>query len=353
MSANIPIGKLSFTVFGYGYNSDRADSGSGMKESIPLPFGASYAEFDPTGQFCWIKRDSSGSGLYKYDTRNWELVDQGEIPTNLQYLYKPKNSENGYAIAFPFTVSSGDAYLFDLTTNEIINSGAASTLISGKYDCIDAGNGIYRFCPQSGSSEIINIQSLDTDDFSVSKTADISQRAGVGFIDTDSIYAYYPREWFYQLGYVASYNVSGGQDWYQQATEDDRGFNNVSLHGFTRDGKIYVPTNVNGTWKIGEYDGMSQVNFLAPNYVRTFGNFGNEKIEIGQNGYFAVYSGDRNLVAFPVTDKGLYISDFNDVYEIIDYADAYYYPLAITDGMVLCAKAPKPSGALSLEVFEF
>lgn len=351
MSANIPIGKLSFTVFGSGYNSDRADSGSGMKQSIPLAFAASYAEFDPTGEYCWIKKDNNGAGLYKYRTRDWTIVDQGLVPTNLGYLYRPSNTEDGYGIAYPNTISSEDAYLFDLTTNEIISSASVSTIIQGLLDCIDVGSGIYRFCIKSNNRGIISIYSVDTSDFTVTKSSDIGNRAGVGFIDDDSMYAYYKPEWFYQQAYVGSYNTAGGQDWGQQAPEGDNQFSNVSMHGFTdANGHIYVPTLVNGVWKIGEYDGTSQVNFITPNYIRAFGNLGETKPTILP---YVAYSCDRSLVAFMVQDVGLYLSDFDDVYLISDFESAEYRPLAVSENMIICVKGPKPSGSPSLEVFEF
>lgn len=347
MSANIPIGKLSFTVFGYGYNSDRADSGSGMKESIPLNFSADYAEFDATGQYCWIMKNSGG--LTKYETKDWTIVDQGEVSHGLNWINKPKNVLNGYAIA----KDNNSSCIFDLTTNEIIATGSALDMWGSRYDCIETESGLYRFVPQSSNRGTINIFTLDPSNMSLSKSPDRGNRAGVGFIDDDSAYVYYPPEWFYQAAYVESYNVSGGYDWGQQASDDDKMFSNVSMHGLVKDSYIYVPTNVNGTWKLAEYDGLSQVNFITPNYIRAFGNLGNEKVNIYAEYAYPVYSSERNTAAFVVDGKGLYITDFSDVYSIIDFDTATYRPLAVSDSMVICIKQPKPSGALSLEVFEF
>lgn len=348
MSANIPIGKLSFTVFGSGYNSDRADSGAGVKEGIPLNFYARYAEFDATGQYCWI----INGGLHKYETENWTRVEQGDVPSNFSILNSPKNNEYGYGIAFP--PSSGTAYLFDLTTNEIINTGSRPDLWGSQYDCIDVGDGIYRFCIQSNNRAQLYLYSFDTEDFSLSLSPVTYPRAGVGFIDDNSAYVYYAPEWFYQAAYVASYNISGGEDWGQQAADDDKLFSNISMHGFTdANGHIYVPTLVNGRWKIGEYDGTSRVNFITPNYIRAFGDLGNNKPTIGQDNMFPVYSRDRSIVAFAVQDTGMYVSDFSDVYMLMNFENYKYVPIAVSDNKVLCQKRPLGSGSITLEVFEF
>ena len=349
MSANIPIGKLSFTVFGSGYNSDRADSGAGEKESTVLNISATMAEFDKTGAYCWIV---TNSGLFKYETTNWTTVDQGDVPRACNWITKPKNNANGYGLAL--LPSNNSFYLFDLTTNEVINSGGGYSIV-GAVDCIDIGDNKYRFCSLrknygQGSNYFYTV---DLSDLSVTPSGVFSPRAFVGFLDEDDVYAFYSPTWFYQYKSIFSFNISGATNWAQVASDaGSAGFASVCMEGATKDGKIYVPTLVNGVWTMGEYNGMSQVNFNSPNPIRTFGRLRDDVAYSLIVDGVTIYSGSRSSAVMRF-DNEIYFTDFDDVYFITKYTEEFIKPLAMTDNMILCIKSPQSTGGIIMEVFEF
>lgn len=330
MSANIPIGKLKFSVFGRGYDDVRGNSGTGASAPDTLNFYPAQAAFDSTGQYCWIL--ISNGGLHKFSTTTWQMVDQGEVPTNALGFYHPSNVDNNIG----FSYYGGVAYVFNLTTNEIISTGEISGFAynGSLMDCILIDDDKLRLASNGQTRATNGIFTIDLNDFSWSVTTHYNSGFS-GFIDNDSVYAYYEPEWFYQTGRIFSANASGGEDWSRGASQaGGSAFDKITLQGATAKGYVYIPSYVNGKWTLGKYSGLSGFDYETPSPIKTFGEFPSKPTmysTTNRGTWYATYTNGRTKACFGST-YGLYVTDFNDMWLI---AEGNYQPLAICDGMIL------------------
>lgn len=320
MSASIGVGKLKFTVFGTGYDDERGDSGTGLRDGGTLSFQSTYAVIDETGAYCWIVKYGT-TELVKYDMLTWEEVDKGDLPDTCAYLNHPKNVPNNYGIVYK---AEDGIYIFDLTTNEIISQGTIAFVPSGNEDCILVDDEI-RFATLAQGRARNWIRTLSIDDLS-STEVDLTDTAFVGFTDDSHVYCFYPKEWFYQSHKLYLIDRAGNTVW----TITQSTFDNIYMAGLTRDGKIYLPCLIDGVWVMGEFPQTPAPDVNTPAPVRTFGEFETGPSMIIQQSLCVTYSSDRRMAAFSTDGGGLYITDFEDVY-LIDENGTDCVPLAIND----------------------
>ena len=310
MSATIGIGKLKFSVFGKGYDDDRGNSGTGIKEGAILNYRASMAEIDATGRYIWLAGDFVPNGMQKIDTYTWTAVSTGNVPL-LKYINHPKNVANNLGLVVDMYGGSRTGYLIDLTTNEILNSGEMDYLSYASEDCILIDDTIYLATITQGRGGNI-IKTLNIDDFSMTATDTIG-RAFVGFTDNTHIYCYYPKEWFYQDNNETMITTSGSWIW-----DIQRGyFDNICPRGFTRNGKFYLPSHIGDKWVLGEYPQTPAPDLDTPTPSRYFGDFGGYP-ESMNNGLQIKHSTLRDIGLMCTTSLGAFITDFDDVYKISD-----------------------------------
>lgn len=327
MSANIAIGKLKFTVFGKGYDDERGNSGSGVKEGEVLNYGSRYAEIDATGRYIWVAGDF---GIRKIDTFTWEEVSMGDIPNWMHYINHPKNVSNNYGFVSEISGYGADmtGYIFDLTTNEIISSGDLTYRSGGGQDDCILVDDVLIFASLTQGRASNYVTTLAIDDFTMTRTEGIG-RSFVGFTDNSHIYGYYPKEWFYQDSNISLITTSGVWVWDVQRSN----FNNVAVGGLTRNGKIYVPSSIDGNWVLGEYPQTPAPDFDTPTPSRYFGVFNGYPNTV-YNGVINVkYSTLRDIALICTSDTGIYMTDFEDVYRISDTNTTS--ALAINDEMAV------------------
>lgn len=328
MSANIPIGKLKFTVFGKGYDDDRGNSGAGTKESAVLNYRALSAEIDATGRYIWVVGDYVPNGMQKIDTYTWTAVSTGDIP-HYKNINHPKNVANNIGIVQNNESDSHTIYLFDLTTNEMINSGEMSYYAYVSHeDCILVDDTIYLATLTQGRAGNI-VRTLNIDDLSMTTTGTIG-RSFVGFTDNTHIFGYYPKEWFYQDSNISLLTTSGGWVWDVQQSS----FPNIATGGLTRNGKIYLPSLINNKWVLGEYPQTPSPDVNTPSPSRYFGDFGGYPNTLNYTeGLTIRYNTTRDIALICTTDVGAFITDFQDLYKISDLGGMR--ALAVNDEMAV------------------
>lgn len=341
MSAIIEVGKLKFSVFGKGYNDDRGNSGSGIKEGEVLNYVSRYAEIDATGRYLWLSGDF---GIKKIDTFTWTEVSTGDVPNWMHYLNHPKNISNNYGFVCDSSSSQETVgYIFDLTTNEIISSGEMTYRpASGALeDCILVDDTlVFATLVQGRASNYI--KTLAIDDFAMTQSSGVG-RSFVGFTDDTHIFCYYPKEWFYQDNNISLVTTSGSWVWDIQRNY----FNYIAQQGFTRNGKIYLPSNVNGTWVLGEYPQTPAPDVDTPSPSKLCGRFDGFPNAVFEGGLNIKYSTTRDIGLICTSDVGIYVTDFDDVYKISN-ANAYK-ALAVNDEMAIVCNG----GARKTEVLMF
>lgn len=334
MSAFIDVNKLNFTVFGRGYDDDRGNSGEGYLEPDSTGIDVVLAEFDETGQFCWINDGGwHGNVVHKYETENWTSVEQGSVPY-LEFITHPHNVENniGY-VGYGNTVC-----LFDMTTNEIIKTGSVSNLWHGGRitDCtLDEDNNLLHYVRLYRNREnTTNIYTLDIDNLSGSNIGDIYDRSNNGFIDIDSAFVKYPPEWFNQWWWASALNVNGSTEWGITATDDStHAFTNVGYNcwGLCGRGKIYLPSYIGDEWVMGEYSGASTPDLITPTPIKTYGHF-DSKPAISEA---ICYSNGKKKGAFSC-GEGTFVCDMENGSLAKITADVETVR-AMTDNMLICA----------------
>ena len=340
MSATIDVGKLKFTIFGKGYDDDRGNSGTGVKEGAVLNYAASMAEIDATGRYIWLVGDFVTNEMQKVDTYTWTAVSTGDVP-HYKYINHPKNVANNYGLVIDQYGGSNMGCLFDLTTNEIFNSGEINPNYQvGDEDCILVDDKI-KLATLAQGRTTNRIRTLDIDTFDMSVTAEFG-RALVGFTDNTHVFGYYPKEWFYQDSNISMLTTSGGWVWDIQQSS----FDNIVVNGFTRDGKIYLPSHINGKWVLGEYPQTPAPDVNTPSPTRYFGDFGGYPNAL-YSGIQIVYNTDRSIALMCTSNIGAFITDFQDIYKISNTNELM--ALAVNDEMAVVAS----NSARTTEVIMF
>ena len=328
--ATINTKKLKFTVYGRGYDDERGNSGDGVKDPTILNFLSAFAEFDITGRYCWVsQRDGY---IKKYNTATWL---EEEIPEELSFCYyinQPKNSDDNIAFTIPFTGTEG--YLIDLTTGEILDTITVSSNFSRvSQDCVKVDDSTWRFCTLGQDRAANEVYTLDLENLSMSIT-DVHGTGICGWIDSDTMYSRYVPEWFSDYKSVSGINASGTTEWWARANRaGSSGYSNIDgqMRGIPTNGKIYVPSYVNGVWALGEYNGSVAPDFNTPSPARVFGEFPSRPTILPQD-FFIAFTTDKSFAVFD-TDVGLYYTDFQELNKLDNTAG--YKPLATTHDMVI------------------
>lgn len=325
MSANIAIGKMKFSVFGHGYDDTRADSGEGaIEEKTEIPFGAKTACIDSTGQFAWL---ANQGGVKKYDLTDLSEVTQNILTDGIETgIYHPTNASNNYGIAF----QDNKVFVFDLTSDTIVISGAVSYQLNAPCDCLIDGNTVYLCTLGQGRT---NNKTYTLDITTLAMTENSFNDLGVcGFANKNLLMAYYVPEWFYMYKRNYAIDRAGNTVWYVQAlTAGGSGFPNCNQVGFASKGRMYRPSFVYGAWRMGEYSSDGG-DFETPKPIKTFGRFPSQPTLYTNNYPYAVaHNIGHTKVAF-ATDIGVYKSDYTDL-NLMD--TDINYPVALDDNTLL------------------
>ena len=331
MSANIT--SMKFSVFGRGYDDTRADSGDGAVIDVnKYAMGAAYAVFDNTNQYLWIGCFGNGhaKGLLKYDVETFE-EEAHTIPTTaneIDGLFHATNIDNNLALV----TQGSNWWVFDLTDETIVASGSDSTLanyitwVGTPFDCTLNGT-VFQITNVTDGQYYIYSITLDYSDGTVTYTQIGTNRTSGTFVSKDTIYMAYPTTWFYQNRVIEGVSPDGTQVWWRQAPEGGSlGFANVSLNGIGCKGRLYVPTYIYSSWRMGEYNGTRTPDFDTPKPARFFGKF-----ESKPNIKSFVRSNDQKRIAFS-TDIGMFCSNFEDLERITETNEKV---LAINDSYIV------------------
>lgn len=340
MSATIPIGKLKFTVFGKGYDDERGNSGPGTKETTILDWSTSYAEFDITGKYCWAVMN--GNRLVKYETETWTEVDKGSVDGI--WVGRPKNVVSNLGVSL-----LGDGYhvmFFDMTTNEIIKTVEISSYVTGAKYIVILDDNTVRLAMYNWGNANPHVYSINVDTETFNDVY-FGNRTCAGFIDNNSVFCAYIRQWFYQRSTIHAYNViSGAEEWMSQEAEAGSFTANVVGFGIA-DGNIYLPiASWNGKGVIGVFDGSSAPDISTPTPIRVIGDVYEGFTIDGAGG--VLFTTENEDACFRAGDGNIYMTDFNSIYKVVNSNGISYEPIAISDNMLLCRK-----GVREMEVFEF
>lgn len=342
MSAIIREGKMSFSVFGRGYEDTRVSSGEGIEsEEDRYAILTSGAVLDSTGQYLWIAKDgdSSNRKLVKYDLETFTDVGQTIITANDSYmLCHPTNVANNYGVAIS---GAYDWYVFDLTDDTIICSGNTPNVgIFGHtcLDCILKDDKIYILGLVNGRANINEIV-IDITNQTANKSIIISGRSSVCYTDDSHIFTNYPPQWYYQYKSIYLSDLVGNTVWSQQASDSGgNGYAHVELCGVGGNGKLYLPTEIYGAWRMGEYDTASVPDLTTPKPKRFFGKFKSrpslEMLMYPQRGI--AYNDGRTRCAFS-TNIGTYVTDFEEVELLTEEEGIIVY--CMNDTHVVCTNA--------------
>ena len=332
MSATIKEGKMSFSVFGRGYDDTRVSSGEGVEGEVDkYNLGIAYATFNDDGDKIWLACNGNGhtAGLLKYDVETF-TEESHTIPTsaNVCCLFHAPNVANNLGLV----IQGSDWWVFDLTTEAITASGTDANLpnyvdwTSGQFDCVLDGT-IIKLSRIAKTKSYLWTVSLDYSDGTISYASIGSDRCSGAFVNTNLVYMNYPPQWFYQNKSIEGKTVGGTTVWNHIASlSGNDGFADISMNGFGRKGRLYVPTQYYSAWRMGEYNGTRTPDFETPKPISLFGKF-ESMPTITQ---FA-HSDEQKRVAF-TTDLGVFVSDYEDIELLSEDTEKV---LAINDNYVV------------------
>lgn len=314
---SIPTSKSSFVIYGHGFDSTRADSGNGSKIPQRHWIPAWYSAIDQTGQYAWFS--DNGSRMQKIKIKGWEQQSTS-LPTGA--IMHPSNVPNNYGVLFAWL---GDTYVFDLTTNEIITRISHQNALSNIFDCILVNDKIYVTHLIGGRTNVY-VHTIDITNGTHTTAVIDNNKSVCGFVDDNTLYAFYPIEWFSDWFRWNGYGLDGALQWTGSAQE----LPNVKMSGaLCGNGKITLPTLVNGVWRMGTFDGNSAPDFQTPSPIKTFGKFDTAS---GLAFNYA-YNQGRTKALFETSD-GTYLTDFNSITKLYD---TVMHPLALDDKTIIVA----------------
>ena len=311
MSANIT--SMKFSVFGRGYDDTRVSSGEGVIEEVDkYNIGIAYAAFDVTEQYVWLACIGNGhtAGLLKYDITSFTEVAH-TVPTsaNACCLFHPTNEVNNLGLV----IQGSDWWVFDLTDDSITAYGSDANLpnyvtwTTGQFDCVIDGT-VIKLSRIAQTRSTLWTVTLDYSDGTITYTQVGTDRCSGAFVNKDIVYMNYPPQWFYQNKSIEGKTVAGTTLWNDVATlSGSAGFADISMNGFGRKGRLFVPTMFHASWRMGEFNGTRTPDFETPKPIRVFGKFDS----VPSLTYFA-HSNEQKRVAF-TTDLGVFVSDYEDI----------------------------------------
>lgn len=323
MSATINYSK--YVIFGSGFDATRNNSGEGEKEPDIRPFkNATTGAIDETGQFVWLSDEYNY--INKISIKDWTIESHN---VHVGSIYHPCNVANNIGLS----IHQDQTTVFNLTTGEVIKT-LSGLYLNGIADCILIDDVIYLVKIMNGRSTV-KVYKVDLENDTATEYSSTSQRTSCGFVDNDTIYMVYPAPWFSDYSVIYGYGLGGGTQWSRTASSSGSGgFANVALHALCGNGHIYAFSNVNGGWRLGEYDGNSAPNFDIPRPTRTFGEFvskPNLEWQTNKNNY--VYNQGKTKSAF-ATDIGTFYTDFSKVVKLTN-SPSLLKPLAMDDHVVV------------------
>lgn len=335
MSALIKEGKMSFSVFGRGYDDVRADSGEGAIEDYNrYGMGISNGCFDVTGQYLWLACYGNGhtAGLLKFDMDDDFNELSHTVPTSANdlLLFHGSNVANNYGLA----IQGSDWYVFDLTDDTVIASGSDAILnniswATNPFDCVLDGT-TFRICTYRTQNSSPTVYSLDYSDGTVTSLQIGANRCGGVFLTESLIYEFYTPQWFYQNYYIESTTPSGSAVWGYQALQGGISPYPVNLNGFGKKGNLYIPSNVYASWRLCEYPAKGTPKiFETPKPKNLIGKFPSQPT-INR---FA-FTHEKERVAF-TTNIGVFVSDFEEMERISESNEIVY---AVSDNYVVVDK---------------
>lgn len=320
MSATINSNKLKFSVFGRGFEDNRNDSGSGVKEIFrDLGKGVQNVIVDNTETYFWIAQTTGNLPLEYVGKRRVDdlsVVSQSSVPsTGATLLFHPSNVSNNYGVAI--IISSMDFYVFDMTDDSLITSGTSSvpSFLNSQSDCILVGQKIYIVSRSYDRGDNQRVLCIDLDAGTLTQTGTFND-GSCGFVDDDTIYGFFPTPWFSDHRRNFGVGVTGSLQWQIIASGTGQaGFPHTWQEGLTGNGFLWIPVELYGGWRFGKFKGDGTADFETPKPLETFGKFANAPQIKKYN--MPCYTDGRENVAFMVTD-GLFVSDFKDVTFITD-----------------------------------
>jgi len=339
MSATINSGKLKFSVFGNGFESTRNDSGDGAEtyEKPLYNYAGGTACIDSTNSYIWLTQNSGATPLaYLTKTRisDLELIEITNIPTDKNtYLYHPSNVVNNYGIAIQNLDYNYEAYVFDLTTNEIyyhfaISSSAIS--LTSSADCIMVNDDFYFVDRGVGSPKIYKLD-VSNETFSQIGSQQFSNGTICGFVDNNTLYGFSNAVWFSDYARKYGFDLSGDIQWEVMNTDAGVDFARCPDRGMCGNGYVWLASYVNGAWHWGAYDGNNGGDFFTPSPIKMVGNFGNTDPRYSD--YHFYYTDGRNKCAYGSSALGMVLVDFNADVKIITHE--YWKPLAISNRYIV------------------
>lgn len=324
---SLTIENEKFTIFGSGYEQTRNDSGEGMPEpDIHLLNGINYGAIDETGEFVWL---SDGGNIYKFRIRPWENVGHS---IGSGSVFHPCNVENNIGLASATSTNK----VFNLTTGEVIKTIESGGGFSGwKCDSILVDDAIYlniRNTQRNG----LSLYKVDIENETVSLMLDEYNRLGCGFVDDDTIYSVFQAEWFSDYTRIYGYGFSGGVQWSGVSTDEDRLFSKVDTsNGICGNGFIFVPSLVEGKWRLGMYGGNSTPDFLTPTPIKTIGEFASKpSLEWQFRNVDICFNQGKTKCAF-ATSIGTFYTDFDKKLVKLSDTPSDFIPLAMDDHTIV------------------
>ena len=327
MSATIDIGKLKFSIFGSGFEDNRANSGPGDKGNVDkYALSASSAVLDNTGDFVWFGNHSNMSmtyGLHKYALATFTEVPHSVTTDNTwAIVLHPNNTPNNLGIC----LQSGKWTVFDLTDDTVYQSITDPGFVNyfnytREYDCIYDGTYIYVLSAYNMRA-VERVWKFDISNGTYTVTQVLGNQGCSGFVDSDIIYGYEPPVWFSDPKKYFAVTKTGASIW---SITTYTGTPSVRMEGFGKDGYLYLPSKMYGSWRFGKYKGDITPDLESPKPISYFGKFNEAPVIVRK-----CYSDERTLVTLG-TEIGTYITDFEDVFEV----DEYHIPLCMSEDVMI------------------
>ena len=324
MSAIIDIGKMKFSLFGRGYDDDRADSGNGDVIVLDkIPFLANFGAIDETGQYAWL---ANSDGVKKYDLTDLSEVTQTILPVASTSLYHPCNVANNYGIAFQGSTCT----VFDLTDDTIIKTGTVSYSPVTRCDVILDGSKVW-FVTLGQGRATNYVYSLELTDLSMTQVS-WGNTGVIGFVTNSQICGYMPPEWYYQKAYIYGLGRDGSTLWtVTSAGQGSSAFPNIVSAGWGRNGRIYMPVNKYSSWRMGAFP-FKATDYETPKPISIFGKFEQMPVTASATiNYSVVHSIGKNKTAFG-TGNGVYWTDYKD---LILLDSEISFPIAMDENTIL------------------
>ena len=340
MSATIKEGKMCFSVFGRGYDDTRVDSGEGLEDNLEIyDGGINSAAMDSTGQYVWLAYNgfNHSQGLFKYNLSTWTDEQQTAITAVTNYqIFKPSNVDNDYGLV---TAAGDNWYVIDLNDDTIYASGTLTnitTIDSDCCDCVLVDDKIILVNLRPGNSTTTKAV-FDITNSTATMGAIYSGRSTSCFTDEDSLFSALYSVWWYDYRYLYSANVSGSTEWSVQAADQgSSGFTKIAMEGLGGNKKLYLPTLIYSSWRMGEYDARSAPDVETPKPKRFFGKFPSQPTldwEYNKRRGIA-YNAGRTKMAF-TTNIGTYVTDLNELELLTDEYGVIV--MCMNDEYVICS----------------